>query len=494
MSIYTSDFYSNMVLQHIRSQITTIPTYIFAGDGLSTTANPYDEVNSVYFIMNARNNIICGKRIKESDVKFMVRRINYTANTVYAMYDDKDPELFNKDFFVINSQRTVYKCLFNNHDAPSTVEPTSLDTAPVTLADGYIWQLLFRLTRNQMTEFATDDFIPFVENLAVTTHATPGSVEVVVVNDGGEDYPHHEGTVNQFISNTLMRIDNGASPVNGIYEDSAIFITAGPGVGGLSDITGYSSNGSGRYITLETPLPTVTINSTYSIAPKILIEGDGEGALARAIMEQGEISSVEVIESGENYTQADVRIIANTGYGSGANCRAIISPLPGHGGDVLSELNAKHLLFSAVFSGSESNNFPVGVTFSQYGIVSHLKQGANSNATYTANTFNGTALLTTIQINGYYDKGDRLRCTTANDARAVVLAANVDHAIVMYTTRDHFSNTDNIISESGVTAAITGVVQPNIYPYDCKVLSITNINTVTRTDETEEAVNIILRV
>ena len=54
----------------------------------------------------------------------------------------------------------------------------------------------------------------------------------------------------------------------------------------------------------------------YTREPKVTITGDGEGALAKAIVVNGKVQSIEITNRGINYTRAMVKIEGGNGYGA----------------------------------------------------------------------------------------------------------------------------------------------------------------------------------
>ena len=88
-----------------------------------------------------------------SDVAFVAPRRNWISGTVYDIYRHDYGEriiststqqsansvfnLYDANFYVMNSERNVYKCLDNNNNdsAGSTVEPTGTDTIVLSTAD-----------------------------------------------------------------------------------------------------------------------------------------------------------------------------------------------------------------------------------------------------------------------------------------------------------------------------------------------------------------------
>ena len=83
----------------------------WSGDG--TVPDPKD-----YSLDTAKtwDEMVSLKRIIPSDIAHVVKRIDWAKYTTYAAYDNLDPDLFNKSFYVINSEFNVYKCIHNSND------------------------------------------------------------------------------------------------------------------------------------------------------------------------------------------------------------------------------------------------------------------------------------------------------------------------------------------------------------------------------------------
>lgn len=493
---FTSDFDSSIALDGLVSSLITSPVYAFAADGVTQSETPATANSSAQAIAATQRSIIFGKKIQAGNLIKMVTRNNWTANTKYSMYDDTDDELKGKAFHVINSSRAVYKCLNNSANAYSTIEPTSLDPLPVELADGYVWQFMYRLTVNQLANEATSTLIPVHEDVTVTANAVSGSVDIVLVTNVGEDYSAIGGGVVQAVlSNTVFQLENDLATTNGMYTNSSLYISSGPAVGQIAEISAYIANNSGKFVTLTTPITGASISSNYTIAPTVKISGDGTGAVARAVMDQQTISAIEVLDAGENYSYATVSVYANNAYGTDAAARAILPPTGGHGSNVPSELHAEHLLVSVVFDGDETATIPTNIKFSQYGLVENVRQAANNQLAYTANTFDNTVQLATTQVNGMYENGDIIYSVLDNIERAIVLNATANTVTAVYVNDDQFDDTDNISNLDGIAASIDDVVsQPDVYLKQADILVSANINTTTRSPSTKETINILLRV
>jgi len=100
---------------------------------------PTDDVQSVSY--DHWRDMIAAKRIQSTDISHVVPRNNWTTGTVYTAYSDTNQTLFSDPFYVMNNINDVYKCLFNNAGAASTIQPTGQGTTVITTADGYKWKI-----------------------------------------------------------------------------------------------------------------------------------------------------------------------------------------------------------------------------------------------------------------------------------------------------------------------------------------------------------------
>lgn len=88
--------------------------YMWAGGHVEVSPTPNVEDDVLRIVVQPYRDMCFGKRVTASDVSLVVRRIDYTSNTVYAQYDDGDPELLTKDYYVVvnaGSFSHVFKCL-----------------------------------------------------------------------------------------------------------------------------------------------------------------------------------------------------------------------------------------------------------------------------------------------------------------------------------------------------------------------------------------------
>ena len=148
-------------------------------------------------------------------------------------------------------------------------------------------------------------------------------------------------------------------------EGQGALLTADLSLGAIS-----SQQANNEILTPAGTIDAIAIVSggySYGVA-NILIEGDGTGATAKAIIDPitQAITKVQIVTRGEGYTYANVKIIGN---GSGANLRAIISPFGGHGKSSPEELYATNLMFYTNISNDLNQGVVVGNDYRQVGII-----------------------------------------------------------------------------------------------------------------------------
>ena len=242
--------------------------------------NPPAETDELESVFEVERDLILGIKIKSTDIAYIIRKNSWTSGTVYSQWDITDKDLYDKKYFIINSNNDVYKCISNNLEAQSTVEPTSTITDTFKLADGYIWKYMFSIPADDLTKFGTTDFIPIVSNTTVESAAVSGAIEYIEVQNGGNNWvSYNTGSIKGVVSNTVYKIDDSANSTVDFYSNSSIYISSGTGSGSLVEISNSSSNGSGKYIVL-TSNTTLDATSEYIISPTLTIDGDGTGAKA----------------------------------------------------------------------------------------------------------------------------------------------------------------------------------------------------------------------
>lgn len=144
---------------------------------------------------DAQYNMIATKRIFSTDMAHVVRRINWRPDISYAFYDDRDENLYDRNFYVLNSNYDVYICLYNNDGALSTVQPTSRATRAFETSDGYIWKYLYSIPASAQLRFLTAQWMPVLTDSLVGLTADPGNITTAIVEKLGANYTKSNTTL-----------------------------------------------------------------------------------------------------------------------------------------------------------------------------------------------------------------------------------------------------------------------------------------------------------
>ena len=290
--------------------------YLFVGRAKawgSPDSPPTNEpIDSFTYHRSAYADSVAFKRVDITDTSLVVPRVDWIDPTettggtgrTYSMYKpDYSPSkttangatrLYDSNFYVMNSDFNVYKCLYNGQSPtyprgrPSLVEPTGTSTTVIETNDSseykYRWKYMYTIDADNILKFVTTEFIPVLENSLVQAAAGPGSIDTVVIENQGQGYNN----------DTYTNV-----PIRGDWEVNG-------GTQGFCSVT----------------------------------------------VESGSVTNVTVTNSGSNYSFAtiDVGLVPNIGSGgSGADLDIIIPPNGGHGADATREIGAYRLMFASKF-------------------------------------------------------------------------------------------------------------------------------------------------
>ena len=298
---------------------------------------PPTPVDSFQEFSDTFSDMISLKRVLANDTIQVVRRIDWTPpeqttgglGYVYDMYrhdysstktaSSGATKLYDADFYVVNSQYQVYKCIYNGtspsdpNGKPSTVEPTGTSTSIITTSDGYRWKYLYTIPVGQVLKFFSNDYMPVLADVAVTGDAVGGEIDTVVIQASGTGYN------------------------NGTYENVPI---KGDGVGGRVSLV----VDGGKVVSA-----TVTSGgSGYTFGKIIIDEVNGIGA----------------------------------GTGTGAAIDVIIPPELGHGSDPTKELGGYRVMINTKFTYDEgSGDFPTDNDYRRIGLVINPNQYGTTELT-----------------------------------------------------------------------------------------------------------------
>lgn len=410
---------------------------------------PWDNENSPptpvltdKFIKDIHKNIISIKKINSNDMSPVIERIDWTANTIYSQYSDSQNMLeidasnkLLKQFYVRNSYDQVFKCLDNktNVDNPngskSTIQPVvdfSYDTFSgyIETGDGYKWKFLFSIDPGSKFKFFDDKWIP----IPLQTHR------------------------------------------KNIYTDSSV------GSGEITNINVYNS-GSGY-----------TNDAGVGISTTITIDGDGTGANAVAIITGNSVFKVLMANTGSNYTYATASISPNPSFsGNGAQLIATISPIGGHGYNLLQELGCRTLMVTATLDSSENGVLPSDIDYRQVGLLVNPTVKLNSSYQfangyiykYTHDVFVSPGRDPFIQDETVY-QGNSIQTSTYSGK---VLNFDAINNILYLINTEGTITTDDLIrgSSSNALRVVYQEVVETIEPFSGNIVYVENRNKIQRT-------------
>jgi hypothetical protein len=307
------------VLQYYYSPAAGNPTSLYAFVGRVTPwdndSNPPVFQENQQAIKEVFKNIITTKLITSSDISPVIPRIDWTSGTAYDYYTDTEDmfavdsdNIIVKQFYVKNKFDQIFKCLWNNNGAPSTVEPQFLpgtfdNTFLVKTADGYKWKFMYSLDIGLKQKFFDENWMPVPIGLQVpnpvANFSGAGSIDVVNITTVGQGY-----------------VPGGAT---------------------------ITINGDGKFANA-----TPVINAA------------------------GYLYDVVMANTGTNYTYAEATISLTGGSPTPnitAIAVAPTSPVGGHGFNPLSELGCNHVMVAPEFIEDENGFMPTDMTYRQIGLL-----------------------------------------------------------------------------------------------------------------------------
>lgn len=450
--------------------------------------NPDLETNKLSDILDLEKELIIAVKVNASDVSYLIDRNIWESGTVYTQFDATDPDIQDKNYYVINSYNDVYKCISNNGGEASTVEPTSTITSTITLGDGYIWKYMFSVSNDANTKFTSNSYIPIVANSTVEGAATDGSLEYIQITNAGNNYVgYNTGSIKEKVTNKVYRVDSTANSIVSFYTNSSIYISSGTGAGGLVRISNSHSNSSGKYVTLEEDL-SLDVTSEYIISPTIEITGDGSNAQAYSTVSNGAIDSIQIIDTGEGYTYASVITRGSESYANLASFTPLIGPKGGHGSSPKNELSSKTLGINIRIANNVSNDLPTSnMSYHQISLMYNPRYANSDIADDNVISFSSTFTVTNSEI---FSIGEEVTGESSG-AKGIVYHKDSDTYKLNYV-RGSFTNSETVSVSSGNTATISNTINTDLDPHSMDILFYDNVEKITRANTEDEVVKFII--
>ena len=376
-------------------------------------ASPLTPVDSIQEEFYTFDDLLAAKKVAISDISFVIPRRNWTSGTVYDYYrhdygnrvtgttstqtaNSGATTLWDSTYYVVSSTYQVFKCLDNNSNATSTVEPSVSDgeTSILTTGDGYKWKYVYTLSAAQQTNFLSTDFMAVATNSTVSSAAIDGAINIVKIKTAGTGFTTSGGST----------------------------ITAIP-------IRGDGSSG------------TVTVTLTGGAISAVTVTNVGSGYTYGYI-------TVADINAGTN----------SAGGGSGTELDCIIEPKGGHGFNTIEELGGYYVMLNTNFEAGEAANSGDFTTANDFRRVTLLKDPKSGGSAASANTLRGTKAILVTSPSGDFTVDEEINQATTGAVGKVVEWDSSNNILYYIQTRFNDEGVDsngNLTAFSG-TNTITG--------------------------------------
>lgn len=419
------------------------------------------------------DDMIALKRIGSDQVRAVVRRFNWnpTVNPKYDMWRPDysyaraaqvDPDgagtltpaesLGNAQYYVINNNYEVFKCLYNGvtpatpDGANASLEPkrnpgptgegvydsaNGIYTEYPDVTNGYIWKYLFTIPTNDVLRFLSTDFMPIVEDSTVTTLAASqaGAITTIIVRDNGTNLPASEVIYTPILG-------DGANGIVRLETDSNGQLT-----------TAYLVDNVGARVNIS--------GSGYTYANVLL-------------------------KNGFLYEEASLTTAFSVSANAAGDVEVIVPPQGGHGSDAIAELLAKRIMANIRLTYAEGQgDFPVDNDFRRIGIIKNPKLPSPSTDFATQDTISAIYAVKLNSVSGSFQPDEIVEqeVVAGEFARGTVVSWVWDEVAAGQTptsgTLKYFQSsdlhTDNgvvraFVSDaarlvSGKTSLITGAVE-----------------------------------
>ena len=314
------DYFSPVAVLPAPYNTAISTTYCFLShiDPWGDDNNPPQPTQDQQYLKGIFKSIFVAKMININDISPVIQRIDWTLGQIYDYYQD-NIDMFSTDGYLLNLKFYVR----NKYDQ------------------------VFKCLWNNNGSVVSDE--PYFQ---------PGSYGTNNIYKGSDGYKWKyiytidAGLKRKFMDPTWMPAPVGANTPNPIQSSA-----------GFGDIEAVNIINTGSNYDSANAIITVSIT------------GDGTGAMATATESGGQITDIIITNTGTNYTYANVSVSSSAG--SGATAIAPVSPIGGHGFDVISELGCSRVMFTCQFSGTEGGVLPVDIDYRQIGLLVNPVSGSS---------------------------------------------------------------------------------------------------------------------
>lgn len=476
--------------------------------------------NSANFIGNlvSGNVITIGEEAKEviairsNKVIAVNTSLTYSNSNVAISRQDNTFALFANTFYVRNSRDQVFKCLYNNGLAASTIEPTiDIDgqlpeNAFIITSDGYKWKYMYTIPPGLKQKFFTSSWMPIANDGAVIAAAVGGRLDIINTLWGGSG---HLAGGNSNTASILSVTNTDGSGANLVAKVANGVITS------VTILNGGNNYSYGTVTVSDAnKLGNTTLTGSINISGAVLT-----GNLSNTTYFLGNVFPNDIITV-NNESRNVVSVINNTsltvnsaftysvtdGIGLIRRSAAIFDisypPQGGHGSNIQRELGARDIMVSVELSGDENSTLPVSDAYNTYHFnqISVISDPLVANGAFIANS-NNYRLSTKLLVSdpGISNFVDNETVFIGSTIEAASMVANVVHwdsdANYLYINNitGNVSGSQIIKSvNSGIVTPILSVDPSEIKLYSGDVLYIENHKNVVRDIDQIEQIKVIL--
>ena len=369
-----------------------LPNPTAVGFGRSSTWNtdPPAPIDNLQYNSHAGDVMMFGKKVSSSNIRRLIRRVDYVQGNRYEMYRhdysilNPSPitnasRLYDANYYVMNEDYRVYICIENGSNGDigessnvkgnvSLDQPTFTDLEPSKAGDsgdGYIWKYLFSISPSDIVKFDSTEYITVPNNWESSTDSEIQSIREAA-----------DSSVNENQIKTVYIEDGGANYANGLGQEMDII-------------------------------------------------GDGTGGKVRVDVVGGKITNTVVTSGGKGYSYAlvDLGKINSSATGTQANLIPIIPPSKGHGYDVYRELGTDKVLVYARFDAIDKD-FPTDTSFAQVSIIKN-PTAVGTSGTFYGNNFNSLNAFKFSSMSGTPKVGEKIE-QSVTGGKAVAYVASYD--------------------------------------------------------------------
>ncbi len=186
----------------IKSNSNSYYYFLAKSDSWDNEELPPTVTDTIANEVNTRNNIVFLKKITVNDLAFIIPRRNWDYGVIFDAYDNNVEHLENYNFYCITSNNRVYKCIDNNGNTPSLIQPYATSQNVITTSDGYKWKYMYTIPVALVDRFLTNTYIPVINNVTSEYYIRGSIYSATMANYG---FGYSKDTTLEVIGNGYQR-------------------------------------------------------------------------------------------------------------------------------------------------------------------------------------------------------------------------------------------------------------------------------------------------